>query len=76
MRLGARPGQVGDLPLVARHLTGHPGQRVERGDGRATIPGAVVGPAAAGQESGARRGRVARAIGRVADNMRMILTPE
>ena len=56
VRLGARPGEVGDLPLVARHLTGHPGQRVERGDGRATIPGAVVGPAAAGKEGGRGEG--------------------
>ena len=57
VRLRARPGEVGDLPPVARHPIGHPGQRVERGDGRATIPGAVVGPRRSRQGERPRRGR-------------------
>ena len=73
---GSVPGSVRlvDLPLVARHLLGHPGQRVERRDGRATVPGAVVGPAAAGKEERPRRGRWRGRRGRATDNMRTILT--
>lgn len=47
-------GQVRHLPGVARHLLGHPGQRIERRDGRATVPGRCVGatPGKEGECSG------------------------
>jgi hypothetical protein len=57
VRLLTGLGEVLHRPLVACHPTRHPGQRVERRDSRATIPGSVGGPAATRKEEGRGEGR-------------------